>query len=149
MGFLIICICFIAISITMFILRLFDKINFSDELLTIIISFSLVIGIVFIYTSFNLPIGKFKDATLISTENIEPYEVSGNARYYIDSEGFVTFFITDEINPRTVTKSDVEIIKVKDCKMPRVEEYLMKWESSGWTYAREKDKTVYKIYIPE
>ena len=124
---------------------------------SVIGGFLTAVGISLIITTFIFPTGEYKEQ-LLSAQEITSYEILGTKNYYIESEEFITYFVINEIISEngkeietpaiTKIKSNVEIIKVKDCKMPRVEEYLVKWESSGLTYAKEKDKTVYKIYIP-
>ena len=119
----------------------------------------LSIGICLCINTFFAPIGSYKESEVISSQEIVSYEILGTENYYIESDEFITWFVINEVlsaNGKKVEtpaitkpKSDVEIIKEKDCKIPRVEEHLIKWESSGWTFAREKNKTVYKIYIPE
>ena len=125
---------------------------------SVIGGFLTAVGISLIITTFIFPTGEYKEEHLLSTQEITCYEILGTENYYIESDAFITYFVINEIISEngkkietpaiTKIKSNVEIIKVKDCKIPRVEEYFVKWESSGWTYAKEKDKTVYKIYIP-
>ena len=55
-----------------------------------------------------------------------------------------------EMKPQILLRDQIEIIPEKDCKMPRIEKYLIKGKSSyPWGVATQMDKTMYKIYVPE
>ena len=159
MGFLAFALLSFLLGILLFFNTDFSKQDWKSGVSGAFILVLIAVGVGLIVITFVHPMGEYKEDSLLSTQEITSYEILDVENYYIESDEFITYFVINEIISEngkeietpaiTKLKSNVEIIKVKDCKMPRVEKYLVKWESSGWTFAKEKDKTVYKIYIPE
>lgn len=106
------------------------------------------------------PFGGYEEPQLISTSEVTFVSFEGQDVYVIDDGANIICYEKVEVitadgreykmNPKILFESTVEIIPEKECQMPRIEEYLIKGKSSfPWTFAKENDKTVYKIYVPE
>lgn len=103
------------------------------------------------------PFGGYEEPQLISTSEATFVSYEGYDIYVIeDGESIICYEkvkangVEYKMNPQILSESTVEVISEKDCKIPRIEEYLIKGKSSfPWSIAKEKDKTEYKIYVPE
>lgn len=101
------------------------------------------------------PFGGYEEPQLISTSEATFVSFEGQDVYVLDDgENIICYEKVEgrqyKMNPKILFESMVEVIPEKDCKIPRIEEYLIKGKSSfPWSIAKENDKTEYKIYVPE
>lgn len=134
--------------------------NFRDFVYVVIVAGVFAAGVLGVLFGMFVPLRGYEEPQLISTTEATfiSYEEEDIYLFY-DDKTVLCYEKTEvisangkdyEMKPKIFSRDDVEIIPVEDCKMPRIEKYILNGESSfPLGLATKISKTQYKVYVPE
>ena len=104
-----------------------------------------------------MPFGGYEEPELIEVYEVVSFILDDKEIYVVDgSDECMVFVRVTVIKAEGYTKSaklmqlegECNIVPEENCKMPRVEEYIERGKGSIWSLAKEKERTIYRIYVP-